>query len=165
MFRKTLIALAVAAFAAATPAFAAGYMKLVDIKGESTDAKHKDWITIESLAEGIDVPTSAPSGAGSARAGKVQVRPVVITKAIDSTTPHIRQAALTGKVQKDAVIEYGDLVVTLKNVTVSSASSQTIAGKQVEEVTLSATEIMWSSKSAAGPGRVDATYNVKTGQP
>ncbi|MFN7180287.1 Hcp family type VI secretion system effector [Hyphomonas sp.] len=164
MIRKTLLALFAAMIATALPALAAGYLKLGDIKGESTDARHKDWITIESLAEGIDVPTSAAAGGGSARAGKVQVRPIVITKATDSTTPQIRQAALTGKVLKDATIEVEGLTVTLKNVTVTSASSQTVSGKQVEEVVLVASEISWAAK-APGGAAVSATFNSKTGTP
>ena len=47
---------------AAAPAAAAGYLKLGDIKGESSDSKHKDWIDVESWSWGESRPAGAASG-------------------------------------------------------------------------------------------------------
>jgi len=58
-----LLAILAAAAFAAGQANAAGYLKLGDIKGESTDAKHKDWILIQSVSQSI---TRASAGGGRA---------------------------------------------------------------------------------------------------
>ena len=55
----------VAALALGGAASAAGYLKIGDIKGESTDADHKDWINLDSVSFG----THKPGSGAAARAG------------------------------------------------------------------------------------------------
>ena len=156
---------ALAAFAAlvlfALPASAAGYLKIGDIKGESTEVRHKDWIDITSLAEGVD--QSVSTSVGSARSvSRATLRPVVITKAVDSTTPALREAALTGKVIKEATIDYGRLTLVLKDVRVVSAASSGGGGTLTEEITLVASQSEW--KIPGTPGVKAVSWNAATGK-
>jgi len=158
MILKPALAACAAFLIFAAPAFAAGYLKLGDIKGESVDARHKDWIDIQSVSEGAD--QSAAASVGTARAtGKASLRPVTITKAVDGTTPALREAVLTGKVIKDATIEYGRLTLVLKDVRVLSAASD----GETEEVTLQATQMEWQIPGT--PGVKSVSFNAATGKP
>lgn len=49
-YRAFVVSIASCAFAATS--FAAGYLKIGDIKGESTDSEHKDWIELQSFSFG-----------------------------------------------------------------------------------------------------------------
>ena len=69
------------------------FMKLGDIKGESTDTDHKDWIIIESMSWGVNKSAPGPEGP---RGDHVQA--LQVTKEVDSSTPRILEAACRGKV-------------------------------------------------------------------
>jgi len=159
MILKPAAALVAAFLIFAAPAFAAGYLKLGDIKGESADARHKDWIEIESFSEGVDQSAASVSAGAARAAGKATLRPVTITKAVDGTTPALREAVLTGKAIKDATIEYGRLTLVLKDVRVLSAASD----GQTEEVTLQATQMEWQIAGTLGIKAV--SFNAATGKP
>lgn len=162
MILKPALAALAAFFVLALPAAAAGYLKLGDIKGESTDARHKDWIDIVSVSEGVD--QAAAAGAGSARAtGRATLRPIVVTKAVDGTSPALREAVATGKVFKDATVEYGRLTLVLKDVRIVSAGSASGSSGLVEEITLSATSAEWQVPGT--PGVKSVTFNAATGKP
>lgn len=93
---------------AAVPAAAAGYLKLGDIKGESSDSKHKNWIDVESWSWGESRSAGAASDMrmkGSkigqnapASAGKANVQDISITKSSDKSSPKLAEAAVKGKV-------------------------------------------------------------------
>jgi len=161
MILKPVLAAFAALLILALPAAAAGYLKLGDIKGEATDAGHKDWIDITSLSEGVDQSVSASAGARSA--GKSTLRPVIITKAVDGTTPALREAALTGKVIKEATIEYGRLTLVLKDVRVLSAASSGEGAELTEQISLLATQAEW--RIPGTPGIKPVSFNTATGKP
>ncbi|WP_193211084.1 Hcp family type VI secretion system effector [Luteolibacter marinus] len=70
----------VAAVVATDSVDAAGYLKIGDIKGEATEAGHKEWIEISSFKWGIDCDPEAA-------AGTRQHKPITITKEIDKSSP------------------------------------------------------------------------------
>jgi hypothetical protein len=80
------------------------------IKGESTERGHEGWIEAESAALGNLALTEenhaalqrATSGAG---AGKVTFNPFSITKAVDSASPKLFQAATRGETVVKVVVE------------------------------------------------------------
>lgn len=140
-------------------AFAAGYLKLGDIKGESTDSEHKDWIIIESMSSPIFRSTqdSEPTAAGMA-SGKRQHKPLVITKELDKASPKLQEAATKGKVFPKVIIHvqanegssaYGGARATylkyeLENVMITSyqVSGDSAAGEvPMEEFALNYEEI------------------------
>lgn len=78
--------------------FAAGYLKLGDIKGESTDQAHKDWIIIQSMSSPIMRATDSSSQTTGMASGKRQHKPLTITKELDKASPLLQQASANGKV-------------------------------------------------------------------
>ncbi len=78
-------------FSGINPADAASYMKIADIKGESTDNEHKDWIDVLSMS-------SPDSSTSTSTTGKRQHKPITITKAVDKASPMLQSASISGKV-------------------------------------------------------------------
>ena len=73
------------------------FLKLGDIKGESTDAKHKGEIDIESWSFGASQPgASAVSGRG-AGVGKVQFGDFAFTKIVDAASPKLLLGCASGQ--------------------------------------------------------------------
>src|SRR4051794_34994648 len=64
------------------------------IEGEATEQGHEKWITVS----GYDGDTSVPvSTGGGGSTGRVQFKPIVITKPIDKATPKLFQALVTNR--------------------------------------------------------------------
>jgi type VI secretion system secreted protein Hcp len=121
------------------------FIKIGDIKGESTDDKHAAWIDVLSWSWGASQSGSAHMGGGSG-AGKVQVQDLTLTKYVDAATPtllkmccdgsHIKVCKLTvRKAGKDA-LEY--LKLTLEDAIVTSIATVGSGGQDrlTENVTL-----------------------------
>ena len=66
------------------------------IDGEATEKGHEKWITVEGYDGDTVLPVSTGTGGGGG-AGKVQFKPIVITKPIDTSTPKLFQALVTGR--------------------------------------------------------------------
>lgn len=91
------LALALAYVVPLDDALAAGYLKIGDIKGESTDDKHKGEIEVLSWSWG-EAATRRDVAAGSGMAsGKRQHKPLVITKPVDKASPKLQEAIASGK--------------------------------------------------------------------
>ena len=110
-FRRPLLrsVFAVAATAAvATPeaALAETFLRLGDIKGESTDQKHKDQIEVLSFTQSWTNTVELGSATGGAGAGKVQCGAITLMKNIDKSSPLLLKGIATGQHFKDAVITF-----------------------------------------------------------
>jgi type VI secretion system secreted protein Hcp len=134
-------ALAAASTIAATEAVAASdiFVKIGDIKGESNDDKHKDWIDVLAWSWGVSgrIPAVTP--------GAVQrscTQPLVITKVVDKATPllfvntvlnnTIRDTTLSVRKQdSSSSVDY--LVIKFNDVFISSVKSR--ANKESELLT------------------------------
>jgi len=146
-----------------------GFLKIGDIKGESTDRAHKDWITIESFSQGI-AQKKATTGA-TRRTSAVVFEDLVITKKVDTSTPKLMELCAKGQVvpelELDMVSNDGSLYykVTLNNAKINSISTQTSCDpdcKVLDEVAFSYSKITWEYWDSAGNKTV-ATFNVQTG--
>ena len=109
-FRRPLLegALAVAATAAIAgpvPALAESFLKLGDIRGESTDSKHKGEIEVLSFSQSF-TNTSDGSFGGGAGTGRVQCGAISMLKSIDASSPFLLKGVATGQHYKDAVITF-----------------------------------------------------------
>ena len=155
-----LILLGLLAVVPALPAGAGMYMKLGDIKGESTaaDDSHKDWINLDSLSAAdkehqgwIDIeslstsmnvsPTLATAGAGTSRSrGDAIVEAVTVTKKVDKASPKLSEAVCKGK-----VIPKVDVYLTS---TYGGARSETYYRYEMQNVRVTSYSV--SAGSAAG---------------
>lgn len=73
------------------------YLKIEGIPGESTDAKHKDWIEVLSYNHGLSQPASALARDGSLVAARVNHQDFTITKRMDKASPLLAKALASGK--------------------------------------------------------------------
>lgn len=77
-----------------------------DIKGESTDKDHKDWVMVLSYAHAIVQPPSvSQKTAGGRAAEEANHSEFSITKLLDAATPKLYEAACKGTHLPEVVIE------------------------------------------------------------
>ena len=154
------------------------FAKLGDIKGESTDAKHKDEIEVLSFSWGVG--NSAPAGGGSAGggvAGKTSFQDLVIVHTIDRASPKLMEACATGKHMKDAIItqrkagkgQQDYLIVKMSDVLVTNVSLVSgVAQPPAETVSLTFAKIHYEYRPIKADGSPDAAiifkYDITTGK-
>jgi type VI secretion system secreted protein Hcp len=106
------------------------FLKLDGIEGESTDAKHKGEIEIESFSFGASNPASAATGGGGG-AGRVQFQDFHFSSTISKASPslfvkcatgaHIKEGVIVARKAGETPVEF--LHIKLTDVLVSSYSS------------------------------------------
>lgn len=96
-------------------ASAALFLLLDDIKGESTDKDHKDWIELSSFSFGV-TNTAVGSSSGGAGAGKVDLTELTIIKHTDIASPKLFEATAKGSHFPTAVLD-DTKIVSDKSVT------------------------------------------------
>ena len=116
------------------------FLKLDGIKGESTDAKHKDEIDVESWSWG---ESQAGGGAGrGAGAGKVSVQDFQFVMRLNRASPTLMRACATGQHIKDAIL-------TARK-----------AGKgQLEYLTFKFQDVLVSSYQTGGSEQTDVPFD------
>jgi type VI secretion system secreted protein Hcp len=83
-----------------------GFVNLGDIKGESTDRDHKDWVTILKYDHSVRQPPSVTQkSAGGRTAEEADHSPFSISKLLDSATPKLYEAACKGTHLPEVTIE------------------------------------------------------------
>lgn len=126
-----------------------------DVKGESGDDKHSEWIEINSISFGITQPaSSAASQGGSKPEGRSVHSDIVFTKMYDASSPKLSLACASGGRVDEAVFELcratGEktcyLKVTIKNGFISGWSVGGGGDIPSESVSLAFTEIEWEYK-------------------
>ena len=137
------------------------FLKLDGVDGESTDAKHKDEIDIESFSWGLANPSSATSGGGGG-AGKVSVQDFHFVMRQNVASPKLILACATGEHIKKATLtvrkagkeqqEY--LKVTMEDLLVSSYQTGGSAAEPIPtdqfSLNFSKVEYSYSPQSATG---------------
>lgn len=83
-----------------------GFVNFGDIKGESTDKDHKDWVMIlKSEHEITQPPSVTQKTAGGRSAEEVQHSEYKIVKLLDAATPKLYEACCKGTHIPEVVIE------------------------------------------------------------
>jgi type VI secretion system secreted protein Hcp len=140
------------------------FLKLADLKGESTDDRHKDEIDVLAWNWGMTQPGTTHVGSGGG-AGKVSVNDLSITKYIDRSSPiliisccsgkHFAEGVLTVRKAGENALEY--LKISIRNVLVTSISTNGSSGEEdrfKETVTLNFAEfkVEYTPQKADGSG-------------
>jgi type VI secretion system secreted protein Hcp len=117
------------------------FLKLTDISGESTNAKHKDEIEIISYSLGLNNTNAVISGA----ANRPVFSDITLAKRVDKSTPllmlncakgqHVTQAILT--LARSGIDASNFMVITLDDVIITNISSSGAAGSDVPFETVS----------------------------
>ncbi len=144
------------------------FIKIGDVKGESTDDKHKGEIDVLSWSWGATQSGTSGIGGGGG-AGKVQLQDLTITKYIDKSSPtllkmccdgsHIGTSVLTVRKAGGTALEY--LKLTLDEALVSSITTGGSGGQDrlTENITLNFSKIKmeYTPQTAKGAGEASVT--------
>lgn len=149
------------------------FLKVGDIKGESTDAKHSGEIDVLSWSWGMSQSGTTASG-GGAGAGKVSFSDLSFTHSVDKASPLLMKACATGQHIKDATLvsrkadkgqqEY--LIVKMADVLVTGVQSSAAGEHPVESVSIQFAKIDLEYRPRKTGGRPEAgihfIYDIKT---
>jgi type VI secretion system Hcp family effector len=157
----------------------AGYLKLGDVKGESVDDGHKDWINLLSVSQAITRPMSSGVSGSTRHRASANFGDIICVKEVDASTPKIAEAIADGKHFPKVEIHLttssgGDkrlpyLTWDLKNVRVTSYSvaGATDGGVPTESMSLNYEEIKQVydklDKENKSSGKVEYTWKVEEG--
>ena len=151
------------------------FLKIGDIKGESTDSKHKDEIEVFSWSWGVtNAAPVSPGGGGGA--GRASFSDLNFTHRYDRAAPllwracavgqHFTEATLVGTKQGKGALDY--LIVKMSEVMVTSASASDSSGggEAMESVGVKFSKVDVEYKPQKADGSFDASvrfkYDIKT---
>ena len=151
-----------------------------DIKGESTDKDHKDWVVITKYEHEITQPASVTQKtAGGRSAEAVEFSEFKIYKMVDAASPKLYEACCKGTHIKEVVIELwragGDPLkyfeIKLKEVLVSGVNQigdprgDSKFPMEIVEMTFGAVEWTYTKQKPDGSagGNVAAKWSVTKG--
>lgn len=80
------------------------FIKIGDIKGESTDAKHAEWIELKSVQWDVKREISSPSGGTEREGSTPKVSELTLTKLLDRSSPSLFLNAVGGSSPIPSVI-------------------------------------------------------------
>ncbi len=141
------------------------FLKLGDIKGESSDGKHKGEIDILSWSWGASQTGTTHMGTGGG-AGKVSVQDLSFTKFIDRSSPdlllyicngkHIKNALLTVRKAGGDPLEY--LKINMEDLIISGLSTGGSGGEDrlTENVTLNFARVKYDYTPQKPDGTADS---------
>lgn len=153
------------------------FMKLKDIKGESTDEKHKDEIEVLSWSWGQNNAHSVARGAG-AGVGKVMIQDLTFSHHVDKASvvlskfciegKHIAEGLLTMRKAGGKPLEY--LKLKLTDVLITSVQTSGSGGgelpMEVVSLNFAKMEYDYTPQKADGSGdtAVKMIYDAKAGK-
>jgi type VI secretion system secreted protein Hcp len=146
------------------------FAKLGDIKGESTDTKHKGEIEVLSFSWGVTNPPHPGGGGGGA--GKATFQDLSIVHRIDKASPQLLLACATGKHLPDATITHRKagkgqqeyLIVKMNDVIITGVVHSGNSGQQAatsETVSMAFAKVDFDYKPQKQDGSLDAGVQFK----
>ena len=139
------------------------FLQITGIAGESTDAKHKNWIDVEAWSWGETNPAPVSAGSGSS-AGKVQMQDFNFTTRVSKASPALFLACANGQHMKEAklaavkagAMQQEFLTWTFSDVLVSGYQTAGAGGEVVlDQVSLSFSKIKVEYKAQKADGSLD----------
>jgi len=146
------------------------FIKLGDIKGESTDASHKDEIEVLAWSWGVSNSSSIGSGGGGGE-GKANFQDLSFTHKVDKASPNLLLACATGDHIKDGTItnrkagkgQQEFLIFKLTEVLITSVQEGGSSGgdELTENISLQAAKIEFEYHAQKTDGTLDAALYFK----
>ena len=90
----------------------AAFIKLGDIKGESTDSGHKDWIIIESMSSSVFRSIQPGAKDQQRTKGETSLSDIQIVRQLDKSSVKLQEACANGTFFKEVEIHF---CTTVKN--------------------------------------------------
>jgi type VI secretion system secreted protein Hcp len=131
------------------------YLQIDGIKGESTDAAHKDWIECKSVRWEVLQPKSATASTGGGHtAERCEHKDIVVAKIADLATPLLLQNCSSGKTIPKAKFEFlradgkGERIkyfeIELTNLLISDVTPSVQEGDVLNEsISLKYSQVKW----------------------
>ena len=147
------------------------HLKLGDIKGESTDDKHKDEIDVENWGWGASNPGSMSHGGGGGT-GKVSFSDLTFMHRVDKASPNLWKACATGEHIKEATLTSAKqgkgpqdfLIIKMNDILITSVSLSESNGSgsvPMESVSLQCSKVDLEYKPQKADGSLDAGVHFK----
>jgi type VI secretion system secreted protein Hcp len=148
------------------------FLKIGTIKGESGDDKHKEEIEVLSWSWNVSQAGSMGYGSGGGT-GKANFGDLTITHYVDKASPNLMLGCTTGEHVGDATLvqrkagkgQQEFLIITMKEVFITSVATSAGGEAPTESVTLQPTKIEIEYKPQKPDGSLDAgiffKYDVK----
>jgi type VI secretion system secreted protein Hcp len=145
------------------------FAKIGDIKGESTDSKHKDEVEVLSYSWGVTNPGQLGTGGGGG-AGRATVQDLSIVHKIDKASPRLLQACATGQHLKEATITFRKagqkqqdfLIIKMNDVIITGVLQSALSSEAGSEtVNLEFAKVDWEFKPQKADGSLDAGIHFK----
>jgi type VI secretion system secreted protein Hcp len=146
------------------------FLQIAGVEGESTDAKHKGWIDVDSWSWGETQPTPPASG-GAAGAGKVQMQDFHFVSRVSKASPtlflacakgqHFKEAKLVGRKAGKAQQEF--LTWTFEDILISSYQTGGSEGGDLlpsDQVSLNFAKIKVEYRAQKADGSLDAAVSA-----
>ena len=153
------------------------YIKIGDIKGESTDVDHPDWIEVQNISTGITLPFSNSSYSatqGGTNTGRADFDYITISKFLDASTVKLLEKCGTGKTTGDTEIHFcqaGDdvnkhnyLTIKLKNTIIANYSvsaSKHDVERPMESISLAYGNIEYAYKQLKDDGKAGSEFKFE----
>jgi type VI secretion system secreted protein Hcp len=155
------------------------FLQIAGVEGESTDARHKGWIDVESWSWGATLP-AAPGPGGGGAAGKVQVQDLHFVSRVSKASPklflacaggqHFKEAKLVGRKAGKSQQEF--LIWTFSDLLVTGYQTGGAEGGEVlptDQVSLSFAKLKVEYRAQKADGSLDAPisagWDVKANKP
>jgi type VI secretion system secreted protein Hcp len=144
------------------------FLQITGIAGESTDAKHKSWIDVESWTWGETNPGTTGTGSG-AGAGKVQMQDFHFVTQVSKASPALFLACASGQHMKEAklaavksgAMQHEFLTWTFSDVLVSGYQTGGAEGELVtDQVSLTFSKIRVEYRAQKADGSLDAAVTA-----
>lgn len=145
------------------------YIKIGDIKGESTDKGHPDWIEVQNISTGITLPFSNSSYSattGGTNAGRADFDYITFSKFLDVASVKLMEKCGTGKTSPEVEIHFcqaGDdiekhtyLTIKLKDAVIANYSvsaSKHDTDRPMESVSIAYGNIEYGYKNLKNDGK------------
>lgn len=148
------------------------YIKIGDIKGESTDSEHADWIEIQNISTDINLPFSNSSYSatkGGTNAGRADFGNITFSKFLDASSVKLMEKCGTGKTSPEAEIHFcqaGDdtkkhvyMKIKLKDVVLthySVGANKHDTDRPMEQISLAYGNVEYGYKNLENEGKAGA---------
>ena len=151
-----------------------GFANFDGIKGECSEAGHKDWVDVLSYGHAVTRPPTTATGTGVRTTVPASHAEFTIVKLLDVATPKLNEAACKGTRLSQVVIElwrplgnttYKYMEYQLKDVLISGVAANGQAGgppsSPVETVTLTYASIEWAYRTTLPNGTLGSEVKGK----
>jgi len=144
------------------------FLQITGIAGESTDAKHKNWIDVEAWSWGETNPGTLSTG-GGAGAGRVQMQDFHFTTQVSKASPALFLACANGQHMKEAklaavktgAMQQEFLTWTFSDVLVSGYQTGAAGGEMVmDAVSLTFSKVQVEYKAQKADGSLDSAVTA-----